>query len=81
MGCHQATVSRRLACCRESFAIAMGRHEGEWECNITPLLALERHVHQTARWPVGPRALARAAPDACAGQKCLRPSVRGRCEG
>jgi len=30
MGCHQATVSRRLACCRETFGIAMGRHEGEW---------------------------------------------------
>ncbi len=50
MGCHQATVSRRLACCRESFAIAMGRHEGEWECNITPLLALERHLHQLGRF-------------------------------
>lgn len=50
LGCHQATISRRLARCREVFGVAMWRQQGEWECGSSPLLALEHHLHQLGRF-------------------------------
>jgi hypothetical protein len=50
LGCHQATISRRLARCRQVFGVAMWRQQGEWECDGSPLLALERHLHQLGRF-------------------------------
>lgn len=50
LGCHQATISRRLARCREVFAVAMWRHRGEWDWGSSPLLALEHHLHQLGRF-------------------------------
>lgn len=50
LGCHQATVSRRLARCRQVFRLSLGRSQGEWCCDPNPLLDFERHVHQLGRF-------------------------------
>jgi len=68
LGCHQATVSRRLARCRSSFGLELWREQGEWRCDPNSLLELERHLHQLGRFlgdrclrieafPIGSRAL------------------------
>lgn len=50
LGCHQATVSRRLSRCRRIFRLRLCRHEGEWQCAPNALLDLERQVHQLGRF-------------------------------
>lgn len=50
LGCHQATVSRRLARCRETFGLDLRRLQGDWQCAPNALLDLERRVHQLSRF-------------------------------
>jgi len=48
--CNPSTISRRLARARAVFALQLKRHQGEWELvRPSPLLDLEREVHQFAR--------------------------------
>jgi len=56
LGCHQATVSRRLAHCRSVFGLELWREEGEWRCDPNSLLEIERHLHQLGRF-LGDRSL------------------------
>jgi DNA-binding transcriptional LysR family regulator len=49
MGCNQSTVSRRLARCLAVFGLPMTRRYGEWEVPASPLLRLERELHQLCR--------------------------------
>ena len=74
LGCHQATVSRRLARCRSTFGLQLQRKGGDWQCGPNPLLALERHLHQLGRFlgqrplrieafPIGSRALLEPVPE------------------
>lgn len=74
LGCHQGTVSRRLARCREVFGLSLRRERGEWCCEPNALLDLERHVHQLGRFlgqrplrlegfPIGSAPLLRPLPE------------------
>lgn len=49
LGCNQSTVSRRLARCLAVFDLPMTRCRGEWEVPLSPLLRLERELHQLCR--------------------------------
>lgn len=74
LDCHQATVSRRLARCRQVFGLSLRREQGEWICDPDALLDLERHVHQLGRFlgqrplrlegfPIGSAALLWPSPE------------------
>ena len=49
MGCNQSTVSRRLSRCLDVFQIDLSRRRGEWMVPDSPLLRLERELHQLCR--------------------------------
>jgi len=49
LGCNQSTISRRLARCLEIFGLTMRRSRNEWEAPYSPLLQMERELHQHCR--------------------------------
>ena len=50
-GLSQATVSRQSRKCLDLFGLDLQRFEGEWNTvGDSTILALERGVHQVARW-------------------------------
>ncbi len=68
---HQATVSRQCRKALQVFALTMERQNGEWELlGDQTFLALEREVHQLARWaqrrPLRLEATYWSAPTLCA---------------
>jgi DNA-binding transcriptional LysR family regulator len=75
MGCNQSTVSRRLARCLAVFELPMTRCQGEWVLPFSPLLRLERELHQLCRL-LGHHPL---RVEACplAGPRLLRPLPEG----
>lgn len=48
-GLSQSTISRRLARCLDTFNLTMERQQGEWDVPPSPLLRLERELHQLWR--------------------------------
>jgi len=48
-GLSQSTISRRLGRCLDTFNLSMERQQGEWELSPSPLLRLERELHQLWR--------------------------------
>lgn len=49
LGCNQSTISRRLARCLEIFELTMRRSRNEWKASYSPLLQMERELHQHCR--------------------------------
>ena len=75
MGCNQSTVSRRLARCLAVFELPMTRRYGEWEVPASPLLRLERELHQLCRIRGHHPLRLEACP--LAGPKLLHPLPEG----
>jgi DNA-binding transcriptional LysR family regulator len=49
LACNQSTISRRLGHCLEIFQLQMRRIHNEWNTPSSPLLLMERELHQQAR--------------------------------
>ena len=49
LGCNQSTISRRLGRCLEVFDLPMRRIHNEWDTPFSPLLQMERQLHQHCR--------------------------------
>jgi DNA-binding transcriptional LysR family regulator len=48
-GLCQSTISRRMGRCLHTFNLSMERRQGEWDVSPSPLLRLERELHQLWR--------------------------------